>query len=850
MTDAPSNATPPPRSDDTTGAAAVVIKPIARDVIHRICSGQVILDLSSCVKELIENALDAGATNIEVRLKDHGTDTLEVSDNGGGVGKSSYGALTQKYATSKLSKFEDLEDVRTFGFRGEALSSMCGISGEFSVTTRTEEDASGTRIVYDWRGDIAEESVVPRSVGTTATVKNLFEPLPVRRKEFLRNAKREYGKALSIIQAYALMSKGVRILCTHQSGKYGRSNVLHTRGGEDASVRENIVTVFGSKMIASMREVELELGGTTGCKVVGFISKAQSGCGRAGSDRQFYFVNGRPVDLPKVAKVVNETYRSFNPSQAPMVVFDLQLPTDAYDVNVTPDKRKVMLHVEQDLLARLKEALLQMFEPSRYTFSVTPAAEPRRANGGSQGEVEEEIDSEAEMDVEPTPSGREVTFESLLTKAKSPDEIAERRGTKREAATPTQRSLQNFGFTRETTGVAIGGGWEIATRDESVPEDDLEPRTMTDDEDDDVDDATKRVKMELTSPEPPSQTLVDQNAPSQGALEMEPMDDEVQADEEVEEDEAMEDVAPTRPDVDISDQRSDGKLAFSMDSMLARRRRRAENMRASSSSAQPMTFEASKLPDENGEREEDAEQRVARASSELERVFNKSDFAKMHIVGQFNLGFILATLGDDLFIIDQHASDEIYNFEKLQRNTTMTKQPLLKPVPLDLSAAEEQTVLRNMPVFLKNGFGFCDVAENVPGADINNSSVDPGSMCGAASSVLKLNAVPFLKNVAFDKSDVQELVSLLDQGQHSLPSNSQLSIGLRSNPSDAEPERVLRPGKVRAALAMRACRSSIMIGTALDARTMRRVLRNLSTLSAPWNCPHGRPTMRHVRRLR
>jgi len=385
MTDAPSNATPPPRSDDTTGAAAVVIKPIARDVIHRICSGRVILDLSSCVKELIENALDAGATNIEVRLKDHGTDTLEVSDNGGGVGKSSYGALTQKYATSKLSKFEDLEDVRTFGFRGEALSSMCGISGEFSVTTRTEEDASGTRIVYDWRGDIAEESVVPRSVGTTAAVKNLFEPLPVRRKEFLRNAKREYGKALSIIQAYALMSKGVRILCTHQSGKYGRSNVLHTRGGEDASVRENIVTVFGSKMIASMREVELELGGTTGCKVVGFISKAQSGCGRAGSDRQFYFVNGRPVDLPKVAKVVNETYRSFNPSQAPMVVFDLQLPTDAYDVNVTPDKRKVLLHDEDAVFKAARDAIEAMYEPSRYTYAVGQA-EGGRGDGGEGGE--------------------------------------------------------------------------------------------------------------------------------------------------------------------------------------------------------------------------------------------------------------------------------------------------------------------------------------------------------------------------------------------------------------------------------------------------------------------------------
>ena len=136
---------------------ASAIRPISQDSIHRICSGQVVLDLAGAVKELVENALDAGATNIEVRLKEHGAESIEVVDNGTGVSPDNYTKLTQKYATSKINVFDDLLALSSFGFRGEALSSLCALS-DLSVTTRTEQEDAGTRIEYDHRGGRVERT--------------------------------------------------------------------------------------------------------------------------------------------------------------------------------------------------------------------------------------------------------------------------------------------------------------------------------------------------------------------------------------------------------------------------------------------------------------------------------------------------------------------------------------------------------------------------------------------------------------------------------------------------------------------------------------------------------------------
>jgi hypothetical protein len=215
-------------------SAAGAIKPIDKAAVHRICSGQVVLDLATAVKELIENSLDAGATSIEVgppsdregrmatprgshhpprthaqvRLRQYGSELVEVADNGHGVPPENYQALTLKYHTSKLSEFSDLQvrvgpqmpvasraprdrcggepacppvpqGLATFGFRGEALSSLCAVA-DLSVATRTAEQEAGVRLAYDHSGTITGLAAAARAVGTTVAVRDLFKSLPVR----------------------------------------------------------------------------------------------------------------------------------------------------------------------------------------------------------------------------------------------------------------------------------------------------------------------------------------------------------------------------------------------------------------------------------------------------------------------------------------------------------------------------------------------------------------------------------------------------------------------------------------------------------------------------------------------
>ena len=182
----------------------------------------------------------------------------------------------------------------------------------------------------------------------------------------------------------------------------------------------------------------------------------------------------------------------------------------------------------------------------------------------------------------------------------------------------------------------------------------------------------------------------------------------------------------------------------------------------------------------------------------------------MEVLGQFNLGFIIARAGDDLFIVDQHAADEKANFERLQASTTLHTQRLIAPLPLQLTAADELVVLDHIHVFRDNGF---EIAA-VPGAP--------------PTQRLRLLALPFSKHTVFGRSDVHELVTLLAEA----------------------PGTPCRLPKLRSMFAMRACRSAVMIGTALDAPKMRALVAQLADLDQPWNCPHGRPTLRHLADLR
>ena len=140
---------------EPTQSEAGTIRQICRSSVHQICSGQVVLSLATAAKELLENSLDAGASVIELRLRGQGTETVELTDNGSGVAEENFAGLTVKHATSKLREFSDLTSVETFGFRGEALSSLCGLSS-LTVSTRHREAETGTLLTFNHDGQFLE----------------------------------------------------------------------------------------------------------------------------------------------------------------------------------------------------------------------------------------------------------------------------------------------------------------------------------------------------------------------------------------------------------------------------------------------------------------------------------------------------------------------------------------------------------------------------------------------------------------------------------------------------------------------------------------------------------------------
>ena len=231
------------------------IKALENRTVHQIQSGQVIVDLCSVVKELVENSIDAGATSVEVRFRNHGLDAVEVQDNGVGISGENYETIALKHYTSKLSSYDDISSLQTFGFRGEALSSLCALSN-LSITTASPDEApKGTKLDFETSGKLKSAQVTASQQGTTVSVEGIFMNLPVRRRELEKNIKREYGKALSLLQAYACISTQARISVHNIVAKGKKVLVFTTRS--NPTVRENIANVFGAKALAGLIKMDL-----------------------------------------------------------------------------------------------------------------------------------------------------------------------------------------------------------------------------------------------------------------------------------------------------------------------------------------------------------------------------------------------------------------------------------------------------------------------------------------------------------------------------------------------------------------------------------------------------------------
>mmetsp|Transcript_13232 Transcript_13232/g.23721 ORF Transcript_13232/g.23721 Transcript_13232/m.23721 type:complete len:977 (-) Transcript_13232:2192-5122(-) len=939
--------------------------------IRRICGGQVVTNLSTAVKELVENSLDADATRVEVKLQQYGKESFEVSDNGHGIQKDHLDKIMKKNYTSKIEKFEDISHVKSFGFRGEALASLCELcpEGGVVVVTRTKDQQVGTKVTFERTGKVKSQQPMARTVGTTITVSGLFKSLPVRRREFERTLKNQFSKLLLVLQGYALVTTNVRLSCVNVDEKRRRKVLFQTFGKK--TILDNINSICGQSLATNLipvnfdflSESELEENNLASdseeeepqdkgkdkvsvakARLEGFASKFGEGVGISSTDRQFWFLNGRPIDLPKGSKVVNAVWRQHEMKHKPAFFLNWIVPMGEYDINVTPDKRQVFLVNENLLLLQLKSkfekiwqrqavapkqqkmsdiwsptqdddanataamSVVNLQNTKRVALLASPSANTQKKSANTRELSSSSGYSSARLGTVGTKTAEEVAWNStvsttakLMPKAKEIDvpepcviENATDQNRRKRSVSVSEikggASPKRVPMHRKEIDVAVSQGTALSppastkTTDErpgTASSTDSEPDTFkvqkrtinktppskvesprstksseynkTKSPEEQVCDQkeTRHVSMDLLKPYTPQKSFVDRvretmystpekrsgvrpssgkkRSRSSSGNSVSTLTREKLVARKSPELKRTKSTSPKDREVvvltkaDDSDSDAEDFVLPSQKTYTA-----LEGCSFEEITAALDTFEDShtkgrlRLQKHSTSTDLGGSEHIKGVNdSTTERVFMKNDFGNVQILGQFNLGFIIGRLNDDLFIFDQHACDEKKRFEDLSNASTISGQPLIRPFPVDLSASDAQVIRDHLDIFEQNGFKFAK--ESLTSSDTTEQ--------------LCLLTIPHSLNKKgqFGAEDVRELAALLRDNPPP-PKESRVSVGY-------VPPRLPR---TRAVFASKACRSAIMIGDVLDRKKMITVLRNMQPLDQPWNCPHGRPTMRHL----
>ncbi|MGA2916415.1 MAG: DNA mismatch repair endonuclease MutL [Sedimentisphaerales bacterium] len=326
------------------------IKVLDQNMVNMIAAGEVIERPASVVKELVENSIDAGATEINIHIEEGGIKLIRVVDNGCGMDEGDLSLAFESHATSKLKAIADLLNISTMGFRGEALASIAAVA-KVSVTSRPADSMIANKIEIDC-GVKNEVQPCSANTGTTIEVRNIFYKLPARRK-FLRTANTEMTHIIEQFTRIALAHTDISMGLFHNDRELYR---LPAGSGK----RERIAKLFS----AELAEALLELQSTErNLKLTAFLCKPENG--RANTKFQYFFLNGRFIRDKFISAAVREAYRGMiEPDKFPVVFLFLQMPSQSFDVNVHPTKIEVRFDdsnlVYSQILALIREKLLSM----------------------------------------------------------------------------------------------------------------------------------------------------------------------------------------------------------------------------------------------------------------------------------------------------------------------------------------------------------------------------------------------------------------------------------------------------------------------------------------------------------
>ena len=356
----------------------ITVQVLDDTTINKIAAGEVVERPASVVKELAENAIDAGATRIEIETMAGGTSFIRVTDDGCGMSPENARLAIMRHATSKIRSVEDLLTIGTMGFRGEALPTIASVS-RFSLKTRRHADQLGTaiEIVGGRDTDISETGCAP---GTTIKVEDLFFNTPARKK-FLKTPHTEGQKISDAITKLALANPGI-------SFKYISNNrpVINTPGSDD--MVETIRALYGQQAAESLLQLNFS---DTDVTIGGYVSKPSML--RSSRGWQTFFVNGRIISSKALAKALDNAYRSLVPNSGyPLAVLDIRVNPRSVDVNVHPQKAEVKFEDEGRLFRAVYKAIVDAIRPAGQNLNQVAASiehvERRYVTGGADYEQE------------------------------------------------------------------------------------------------------------------------------------------------------------------------------------------------------------------------------------------------------------------------------------------------------------------------------------------------------------------------------------------------------------------------------------------------------------------------------
>ncbi len=337
--------------------------------INQIAAGEVVERPASVVKELVENALDAGARRIEIQIEDAGKKRITVSDDGCGMNEEDAEKALLRHATSKIRQVDDLLRVNTLGFRGEALPSIASVS---RMTLTTGEGEGRVRFVIE-NGKVIERTNVAGPKGTEIKVENLFEFTPARLK-FLKSDHTETQAIVEMVSRYALAHPHVSFVL-----KVNDNESIHSSGS--GNLLNAIAEVWGGELPKTLTEVDMTTGNV---RVKGFVSAPYMN--KPTRSHQYVFVNERPIRSRTVLAAIDTAFRSLTPERRyPVAVLHLYVNPAEVDINVSPTKSEVKFHKEGGVFDAVRLAIRSGLDAQGLIQSVVPSSVAIVHGGGNQG---------------------------------------------------------------------------------------------------------------------------------------------------------------------------------------------------------------------------------------------------------------------------------------------------------------------------------------------------------------------------------------------------------------------------------------------------------------------------------